>query len=162
MKDLYLLLGSNQGDSESYLKEALDKINVRLGVVVRSSKLYESAPWGFEADQSFLNQAILVHSDLPPLEILQKIKSIEREIGRLPKQSPGYQSRIIDIDILLYGSDVFSSEQLNIPHINMHQRRFALVPLVELIPDFFHPYYKCTMETLLTNCEDKSTVNPLH
>jgi len=159
MKDLYLLLGSNQGDSKQYLKKALDKINTQLGKVIKTSKLYESEPWGFIAEQSFVNQAVLLQSDLEPMEILHKVKNIENEIGRLPKEGFQYQSRIIDIDILLYGCDVFSSETLNIPHIHLHLRRFALLPLVEISAVFFHPYYSCTMETLLSNCEDVSTVS---
>ncbi len=128
MKDLYLLLGSNQGDSKLYLKQALDKINVQLGRVIKTSKLYESEPWGFEAEQSFVNQAILLQCDLAPLEILHKVKTIENEMGRVPKEGAHYESRIIDVDILLYGSEVFSSDILSIPHIHVHLWRFALLP----------------------------------
>jgi 2-amino-4-hydroxy-6-hydroxymethyldihydropteridine diphosphokinase len=158
MKDLYLLLGSNQGDSKQYLKQALDKINVQLGKVLKISKIYESEPWGFKAEQSFVNQAVLLKSELEPLEILRKVKNIEKEVGRLPTSSLQYESRIIDIDILLYDSEVFSAKNLHIPHLSFHQRRFALLPVVEISPLFFHPYYNCTMETLLRNCDDNSAV----
>ena len=87
-----------------------------------------------------------------------KLKNIEKELGRLPTSSLQYESRIIDIDILLYDSEVFSAKNLHIPHLSFHQRRFALLPVVEISPLFFHPYYNCTMETLLRNCDYNSAV----
>jgi 2-amino-4-hydroxy-6-hydroxymethyldihydropteridine diphosphokinase len=156
--DLYLLTGSNIEPRFSYLSNASQLIEKNVGPIWSRSSIYESAPWGFEAETSFFNQVLHVKSDLHADDILQRILAIESEMGRL-RNDDGYSSRIIDIDILYYGQLVLAYDQLTIPHPRMHLRRFTMLPLVELSRDFFHPKLNKTNEELLTECPDQHSVS---
>jgi 2-amino-4-hydroxy-6-hydroxymethyldihydropteridine diphosphokinase len=158
-KEIFLLLGSNLGNREEYLFLARNYIKQDLGKITKESSLYETEPWGFYSECMFLNQVLKIESEFTPHEILQKIKSIEMLIGRVNSEKKGYSSRAIDIDILLYGNEVVNTEKLIIPHAKLTERRFVLIPLVEIDGNVEHPISRKTMLGLLRECEDKMKVN---
>lgn len=153
MKRIYFLTGSNIEPRLTHLRKAENEICNRLGELKMTSSIYESESWGFEADDAFLNQVVVVDSVESPEEVLKIILNIEIEMGRT-RRSNGYSSRIIDIDILYFGDDKVDQENLVIPHPRMHLRRFTLEPLVELAPGFIHPSLNKTNKELLNECDD--------
>jgi 2-amino-4-hydroxy-6-hydroxymethyldihydropteridine diphosphokinase len=159
MHKVYLLLGSNRGNKALLLEKAAERLRaVSLKPVVCSS-LFESEPWGFNAEEWFLNEAALIETDLSPEVLLERILDIERGLGRVRGVvKGGYESREIDIDILLYDNLVIDSERLTIPHPRMHLRKFVLEPLMEIAPDIVHPVFRKTINELYKSCPDKSLV----
>lgn len=157
MPQVVLLTGSNMGDRAFLLKEACRRIDKRVGSVVRTSRVYESDPWGFEAQEAFLNQVLVSETELEPTAVLDEIQAIEKELGRVraenqARDSSGervYESRAIDIDILFYDNLVMESERLIIPHALIAEREFVLVPLCELMGDYLHPVLETTLSELL-------------
>jgi 2-amino-4-hydroxy-6-hydroxymethyldihydropteridine diphosphokinase len=146
----YLGLGTNLGRREQNLSDALRTLaNSPEIKLVRSSSVYETAPWGYTDQPSFLNCAVQVSTSLAPPELLELAKSIERDQGR--QESFRYGPRLIDIDILLYGQDtiLLRRPDLQIPHRHMAQRAFVLVPLAEIAPDAVHPTLNLPVEHLL-------------
>lgn len=166
MSQAYLLLGSNQGDKVKILQLATDRLHLLSKMPLVKSSLYESEPWGFEADDWFLNMAIKLETDLSPLDLLKRLQKIEKELGRVRDDTIGhtgedkrlYSSRKIDIDILLLDDNVINKEELIIPHPRMQLRKFVLLPLCELAPKLIHPVLKKSIEKLLEECGDKSEV----
>jgi 2-amino-4-hydroxy-6-hydroxymethyldihydropteridine diphosphokinase len=156
-KVLYLLLGSNLGDRLSVLALASDRIGERIGPVVRTSGIYETAPWGVTDQPSFLNQVLAIRTSYVPEEVLRLILDIEHELGRVRYERWG--ARVIDIDILFYEDLVLDSARLTVPHPRLHERRFTLVPLVEIAPDLIHPVLHKPLTQLLNSCTDSSEVN---
>ena len=152
-----LLLGGNLGDRVSNLVEAKLQIGNAIGAIVYESAIYESEPWGFEDENQFLNQLVIVKTSLSPTEVLDKIKSIEVDLGRT-KSEMQWSSRIIDIDILFYEESIVTEENLTIPHPRIHERRFVLEPLLESDPAFIHPLTKKSMRELYSQCADQSGV----
>lgn len=137
---VYLSLGSNLGNRRQLLLDAIEKINKKVGNVVRQSSFYETKPWGFESENLFLNAAVKVTTKLSPTELLEVTQQIEREMGRRKKttlnsqfSTPNYSDRPIDIDILLYDDLHVDLPELKIPHPLMQERDFVLVPLREII-----------------------------
>ena len=158
----YVLFGSNMGDKEAIFAQACQLINNRCGLVVEVSSAYESEPWGFEAKEWFLNRVIVVETELSPMDLLQQLLDIEKELGRVRHpEIQGYSSRTADLDLLYYGSRVFQTEKLTVPHPRLHLRRFALVPLCEVAPDFKHPVFKITQKELLNRCFDDTVVREI-
>ncbi len=161
-ESLFLLIGGNQGDRKATLGQATDLIQQRIGSVVGSSAVYQTAPWGdFAGDekpQDFLNQALEVRTSLSPYECLAQALAIEKELGRVREGSTPklYYSRPIDIDMILYGSLVIRSPKLILPHPRMHLRRFVLVPLCEIAGERIHPVFNKTILQLLSECPDTS------
>ena len=155
--DAVLLLGGNQGDRKKLLSEAVQLISERVGEVRLRSSLYETEPWGFEAEQKFINQAVVVATKLTALEVLRRVLAIEKELGRV-REGKGYSSRTMDIDVMFYGSDTYETSDLIVPHPRLHLRRFVLVPLCEIISDFVHPKFGKTLSELLETCPDKGEV----
>ena len=130
---VYLGLGSNLGDKEWNLSEAIRLIAERVGQVVRQSSFIATEPWGFQSDNTFLNAVILCETDKTPREVLLLTQQIERDMGRRQKSvSATYADRIIDIDILLYDDVTIDDPDLKIPHPLMHQRDFVMRPLKEI------------------------------
>ncbi|MFK5856621.1 MAG: 2-amino-4-hydroxy-6-hydroxymethyldihydropteridine diphosphokinase [Bacteroidota bacterium] len=154
---VYLLLGSNIEPRYEYIKKAKDIIIEEIGEVTKSSKIYESEAIGFTADISFLNCVILVNCDFSSLEIINKIHTIERGLGR-QRDSLGYSSRTIDIDILYFNNDIINANGLIIPHPRLHERRFTLLPLTEIAPYLINPVLELNNKELLDNCSDNSEV----
>ncbi len=157
MKRVFLGLGSNLGTRDQNLRQAMEKIMEFIGPVIRISSVYETEPWGFWSEDQFLNLVVEVETDLKPSGLLGRLLMIESLLGRL-REGKGYKSRTIDIDILFYGKQVINKGDLKIPHARLHERRFVLVPLVEIAPDLVHPVLKKNMTTLLEECNDKGKV----
>lgn len=151
----YLLTGSNMGDRAENLGSALLRIGDVAGDIIRVSRIYESPPWGFSDPVSFLNQAIMLQTHHGPAALLGKLLLIEKELGRT-RVSGNYESRIIDIDILLFDDIILESDELTVPHPRMHLRKFALEPLAEIAPSLFHPLLMKNMVDLLQECTDRS------
>ncbi len=140
MEKVYLGLGTNLGNKEHNLYVAVRLINKRIGKVVSLSAFYETAPWGFSSENSFLNAACGIESNLSPWEILKETQAIEYELGRTTKSTDGsYKDRLIDIDLLLYGNHVLHTPELELPHPRMTERRFVMDPLIEIAPNVVHP-----------------------
>jgi 2-amino-4-hydroxy-6-hydroxymethyldihydropteridine diphosphokinase len=136
----YLILsGSNLGNRRLLLAEAVKKLEVLSQLPVTGSLLYESEPWGFDAEQSFLNQAVIIHAELLPDEVLKELLNIENTLGRQRIDNGSYESRTIDLDILLADELVIADSDLQVPHPRMHLRRFVLVPAAEIAGDWIHP-----------------------
>lgn len=157
MKQVVLLLGGNMGNRLDFIHRAQRKIEQRAGKIIQSSAVYESAPWGFAAENSFYNQVVIVETPLGPFDILENILTIEKELGRV-RSGKNYSSRTMDIDILFYDQEMIDTTELVIPHPQLHKRRFTLIPLVEILPGWIHPGFNQSLTTLLENCEDKSSV----
>ena len=137
---VYLGLGTNIGDRRLNLTRAIELLSLALGKCIAVSRFIETAPWGFESENSFLNCAATFETELQPTELLDTTESIERELGRTVKSQGGnYSDRIIDIDILIYGDEIIETERLTVPHPLMHKRDFVLQPLAEIAPDVVHP-----------------------
>jgi 2-amino-4-hydroxy-6-hydroxymethyldihydropteridine diphosphokinase len=156
MRYVYLLCGSNMGNRQEYLGKAINLIHERIGDVEKVSALYESDAWGEEAQDEFLNQAVIVNSSIQPEALLVELKKIEAILGRT--ESFRWGPRTIDIDILLIDSLVYFTDHLQIPHASLEQRKFALTPLAEIAPDLVHPVSGYTMSELLDRCEDEGSV----
>ncbi len=154
MKDVYLLTGSNLGDRNAFLRFARNRIQSRMKIDSTSS-VYESIPWGYQSESSFLNQCLRVETELGPQELLSFLKEIEKQSGR-KKKSPEYEDRSLDIDILFYGKEIIYEKDLVIPHPRLHLRAFTLVPLIEIASGFIHPVLGKTPGELLDECPDKN------
>lgn len=134
MTSVYLSLGTNLGDKERNIAEAINKIGELIGDVVRQSALYATKPWGFESGNDFINVAVCVDTELSPRQLLAMTQQIERSMGRTEKSRDGvYHDRLIDIDILLYGKLHINEPDLKIPHPLMNERDFVMIPLKEIM-----------------------------
>ena len=162
MERCFILFGSNMGDKNKIYVQACLLINNRCGRIVQVSSAYESEPWGFETKEWFLNRLIVVETALEPEEMLRQLLDIEAELGRVRHpEAEGYISRTVDLDILYYGSRIVLTDNLTIPHPRLHQRRFALLPLCEVVPEFVHPAFNLTQTELLKRCFDFSEVRKI-
>ncbi len=137
MINVFLLLGSNLGNRHMFLNQAIEHIEKDITPVLKASSVYETQSWGKTDAPDYLNQVIMLQTDLPARAILQKILNIENVLGRRREEKWG--SRTIDIDILFYGEEIVNEPGLYIPHPELHKRRFTLVPLAEIAPKFVHP-----------------------
>ncbi|MCX6303394.1 MAG: 2-amino-4-hydroxy-6-hydroxymethyldihydropteridine diphosphokinase [Bacteroidetes bacterium] len=177
MKEIYILLGSNRGDREGYLSRAVEMLGTEACTVIKKSALYETAPWGFEDPTPFLNQVVEIDTGLDPEDLLEKLLTIEVKLGRIRPfdgcgcgipaapgagngsgtgEAPAYAGRTIDLDILFYGQRLVFTDSLMIPHPRLHERRFTLVPMHEVAPEFVHPLLKKTISVLLRDCGDQA------
>ena len=167
MEICYVLFGSNMvlqrglgtSDKNQIFDLACHLIINRCGHVVKVSSSYESEPWGFEAEEWFLNRVIVVETELAPEEMLRQLLDIEKELGRIRHpEKQGYTSRTADLDLLYYGDHIIHTDILTVPHPRLHLRRFALVPMCEVAPDYVHPILQMTQTDLLQQCPDDGIV----
>ncbi|MBC7566983.1 MAG: 2-amino-4-hydroxy-6-hydroxymethyldihydropteridine diphosphokinase [Pedobacter sp.] len=157
---VYLLLGSNMGARLQLINEAIKNINSKIGEIEERSSVYETAPWGKTDQAGFLNIAIAINTLFTPLEVLNKALEIETQLGRIREEKWG--ARLIDIDIIFYGNDIVNiPNQLEIPHPEMHNRKFVLEPLVEITPNLQHPVFKKSISALLNELNDQLDVTKI-
>jgi len=148
LKITYLSLGSNIGDREGNLRRALDLLESSGVQVIRRSSIYETEPQELRSQPWFLNMVVEVKTALFPIQLLHAIQKIEKGLGRKRVVAKG--PRIIDVDILLYGSFVVATQALEIPHPRFPERRFVLEPLAELAPELRHPVSRKTIREMLS------------
>lgn len=161
MNKAALILGSNISDGRNYLLEAVSIIENTIGEIVAKSSIYCSPPWGYNSINEYKNQVIIVETNLNPFELLHSILSIETSLGRVRNpNATTYEDRTLDIDILLFDNLIVSQEILEIPHPRMHLRKFCLVPLAEICPEWIVPTFNKSIIQLLQECEDLSELNP--
>ena len=151
----YIGLGSNLGDRQANILKALRLLS-RETTLRRVSSLYETEPWGYEAQPRFLNAACELATTLALLPLLELLKRIETEVGRKPTFPLG--PRVIDLDILLYDTEVLQTNTLVVPHPGLAERAFVLVPLAEIAPQARHPLLGLSVRELLDTVGDKEKV----
>lgn len=157
MAKVFFTIGGNLGDREMNLSEARRLISSRIGTIVKTSSIYESEPWGFDCNENFLNQVVMVDTNLSPAALMLEISYIETKMGR-ERNSKGYSSRTMDIDVLFYDHQIMMTPDLIVPHKNLHKRRFVLEPMHEIAPEFIHPLFSLTIHELLVVCSDDKKV----
>lgn len=170
MATLYLGLGSNLGDRQRLLRQAVKNIERRIGSLISLSAFHETAPWGFSSPHPFLNAVVCVNTPLRPQDVLFITQDIERELGRTRKSTgTTYADRPIDIDLLFYDDMVLDTVytgrdgatiRLTLPHPLMHKRRFVMEPLAEIAPDRIHPTLGKTCLELYRALEQEEAAQP--
>lgn len=159
MHIVYLILGSNLGDRNAILNKAIALISDKVGEVILKSKIYETAPWGGVEQPAYLNQVLMLKTTLNPEKTLKHVLEIEKDLGRVRVVKWG--ARSLDIDILFYDDMIINTDDLKIPHPFIHLRKFVLVPLVEIAPNFIHPLFSVSVEDLLKKLVDHSDVQAI-
>jgi 2-amino-4-hydroxy-6-hydroxymethyldihydropteridine diphosphokinase len=152
MHKVFILLGSNQGERMQFLSKAKKLVAEVCGKILKESSVYETAAWGNSKQASFLNQVIIISSDLSSDDLMKNLLLIENKLGRVRKEKFG--PRTIDLDILFYDDLVYHSALVTIPHPAIQDRRFVLIPLIEIAPRKRHPVYLKTVSALLKECTD--------
>lgn len=149
-KNLFLSLGANLGKRKENIETAYELIELTIGEITHKSKFYENAAVGFDSDSLFLNTCVQVSTKKSPHEVLELLKSIEKQLGRQQKTiRNNYTSRPIDIDIIYYGEEVIAENDLSIPHLRFRERPFVLIPLFEIAPNHVDPISQLTTKQLL-------------
>ncbi|MBL0047362.1 MAG: 2-amino-4-hydroxy-6-hydroxymethyldihydropteridine diphosphokinase [Bacteroidetes bacterium] len=154
MNKVFLILGGNIGKRDEVMFHAMRKIDRQIGKIVLQSGIYETAAWGYENQNPFYNCVLAIETDKSAREVLEKVLSIENQIGRVRSEAK-WQERLIDIDILFYNNLILDEGDLKIPHPLLHKRKFTLLPLQEIAPELVHPILHKTISELLSACEDK-------
>jgi len=159
MNTSYILQGSNIGNRLEILEKSKNIIAQNIGLVEKESLLYESEPWGFDCNNWFLNRVLQIKTDLSPQLLLKKLLQIEIQLGRVRNTAEKtYSSRSIDLDILYFNLDIINEKDLEIPHPKIHLRKFTLLPLCDIAPNFVHPILLLSNLKLLENCNDQTQV----
>ncbi len=154
----YLLTGGNIEPRYDLIRQAAVMIDISAGSLYKWSSVYESEAWGFEADRKFLNQILCIETYLAPVELLECVLEIETKLGRIRNRNGQFESRRMDIDILYFDNEIIDTPRLVVPHPRLHMRRFTLMPLAEIAPDFVHPVLKKTNIELLAALDDHQEV----
>jgi deoxyguanosine kinase len=154
----YLSLGSDLGDRIAYLQAAADQLSALAGTIISISPVYETPPWGFDSKSSFLNICIAIDTNLDVRELLKITQEIEIRIGREKHLSKKYTSRIIDLDIIFFGSIIIKENKLQIPHPHYMQRRFVLTPLKDIAANALDPITHLSVRQLAENCIDPTII----
>lgn len=153
-----LMLGSNLGDRICLINEAIRLIEDEVGDIIAISSYYQTAPWGTDHPLPYVNVALSLNTQLSPRQVLKTVLTIEKELGRT-RSGDQNAPRSMDIDIILYDNLIINQKNLTVPHPRMHLRRFVLVPLSEIEPEYVHPVSGLTVKELLDKCTDKLSVN---
>lgn len=159
MAEAFLLLGSNLGDRQSLLARAIGLITQQAGTIIAESAVYETQSWGKTDEPDYLNRVIQLRTEIEPEALLDILLEIEQQMGRERRERWG--ARVIDIDILFYDDRVINTLQLQIPHPRLHERRFTLEPLFEIVPYLKHPVLKKDILQLLNELQDNLIVKKL-
>ncbi len=159
MKIVHIALGTNLGNREHNLQQAIRLISEKIGTVSNCSPFYENEAQGFETDELFLNGCISVETALEPLPMLHILKEIEVSLGRVIKSNENYSSRPIDLDIILFGNQIINNIELEVPHPRFRDRLFVIKPLSDIDPDAIDPISLKTMNELLDLCQDISVLS---
>lgn len=159
---VYVLFGGNLDNVLQSFLDAKAKIELNIGSVFTESSIYKSPAWGFTSTNDFLNQVIGIKTTHPAIAVLKQLLEIETELGRTRNTSvSGFESRLIDLDILYFNQDIIETPELTIPHYAISDRRFTLLPLAEIIPNYLHPVLNKTNSSLLELTGDQSTVEKI-
>ena len=159
MKELYLGIGTNEGNRTANLALVRRLLRRRVGLIIKESSIYQTAAWGKEDQEDYYNQVLLVKTNLPLLEAFRECQIIEQKMGRIRNEQ--WAARIIDVDLLYFEEETADSEGLILPHALMTKRRFVLAPLAEVAPQKVHPILKKTSLELLEECTDTLAVHLL-
>ena len=155
--EVVISLGTNLGDKLKNLKNALSNIE-GLGRILNKSRIFSSDPWGYDSENEFLNMGLVIKTSLEPMQLLKKLKSIEKQMGRRPKMGQSYQDRIIDLDILIYSGIIIDNEELSVPHPKIKERKFSLLILKDLFENEFIPDLNDFPDKMILKCVDESNV----
>lgn len=155
----YLLTGGNMGSRKENLAIAKTLINAHCGNISKASSLYETAAWGNKDQPAFLNQALELETELNARQLMRRLLKIEKQMGRVRKEK--YGPRIIDIDMLFFNDEIQNTALLTVPHPEVQNRRFALLPLAEIAANKTHPILKKSIAQLLAECGDKLEVKKI-
>ena len=156
-----LSLGSNQGNRLTTIKACIELIHKEIAVVVKVSKIYEAPAWGFESEP-FYNAAILIHTSKSAQKILKQVLKVEKSLGRVRSKDSGYQARIIDVDIIAFDEEIIETDNLQIPHPLLQNRKFVLQPMLDLGLNWEHPMLKKSVAQLLVQTDDESEIKAVH
>ncbi|KQX03866.1 2-amino-4-hydroxy-6-hydroxymethyldihydropteridine diphosphokinase [Flavobacterium sp. Root420] len=152
---IVLSIGSNQGNRLENIESCIALIHQEVGTVIQVSKLYETPAWGFESD-AFYNCVLLLHSTSSAQKILNQILKVEKQLGRIRSNQEGYQSRIIDVDLIVFDDEIIDSEKLQVPHPLMQNRKFVLMPMQDLKLNWKHPVFQKSISELIAVTPDDS------
>lgn len=156
----YLSLGSNQGDKLKTLQEAIHLIAEKIGPILKISSIYKTAAMGF-VGEDFFNISLKISTYLPPESLIKNILEIESSLGRVRDNTDKYSDRTIDIDILLFEDEIIFSQELIVPHPRMLDRKFVLIPLIEIASEVIHPVVKIHISKCLDSCADTTEINKI-
>ena len=159
MAIVYLSLGSNMGDRLSNIQQAVNLLSLDAGIeIIKTSSFYETEPWGVKNQNWFVNAVIKISTVLKPIELLRVINHTEERLGRCRERETRWGERALDIDILFYDDIIFESEILTIPHINLHNRAFVLVPMLEIAENYIHPVFEKTIMELYEDLKNPEEI----
>jgi 2-amino-4-hydroxy-6-hydroxymethyldihydropteridine diphosphokinase len=156
MINTYIILGSNVGQRLSFIEKAKYLLEELVGNIINETSVYSTEPWGVEDQKTYLNQVLLIETELSAEKLIDEILKIEEKLGRIRGEK--YAPRTIDIDILLFGDLIIEQPELIIPHPRMQDRNFVLTPLKEIAPDVIHPVFQRSISSLQEQCNDQKEV----
>ena len=161
MAEVFIGFGSNLGDRQENIRQALQNLNVHPKIsVAKVSSLYESEPVEMNSKYNFLNGVAQVQTNLVPLKLVKVLEEAEKTLGRSQEEKGQKLDRTIDLDILFYNDWIFSVPGLTVPHPQAHRRKFVLLPMLEIAADFEHPYYRVPLKELLESLNSAEKIKP--